>query len=77
MVEEYYNIENDFWQLNSLNSKKAIELFEEKILNLNSPELSYIFSKTVNGANIKAHEKVILESKDPQYNYLFAKSRII
>ena len=33
----------------------------------------YHFAKEIKGADIKAHEKVILELKDPQYYYKFAR----
>ena len=33
----------------------------------------YNFAADIPGADIKAHEKVILELKDPQYSYLFAR----
>ena len=31
-----------------------------------------MFAKAIKNANIKEHEKVVLESKDPKYNYMFA-----
>ena len=33
-----------------------------------------MFAKNVQGADIKAHEKVILDSKDLKWNYMFAKN---
>ena len=53
-------------------AKKTILNFEEDILKLNSPNLSYYFACDIEGSNIKAHEQVVLESKDPEWCYYFA-----
>lgn len=50
-----------------------IKEFESKILKLNSLALSFFFAKNVKGADIQAHEKVIIASKDLERNYMFAK----
>jgi hypothetical protein len=47
---------------------------EKEILALNDPWQSYCYCfNNKETANIKAHEKVILNSKDPHYCYLFAR----
>ena len=36
----------------------VIAKFEQNVLMLKNPELSYYFAKNVKGADVKAHEKV-------------------
>ena len=50
----------------------VIERFEQKVLQEKSSILSYFFADKIEGADIKAHEQVIIDSKDPKYNYDFA-----
>ena len=51
--------------------KIVIAKFEQNVLNAKNPKLSYYFAKDIKKSNIKAHGKIILDSKDPEYNYLF------
>lgn len=62
-IKEYYK---------SYGAKKTILNFEDDILKLNNPLLSYWFARNIKGANIKAHEQVVLASKDPEYCCWFA-----
>ncbi len=57
----------------SYGAKKTILNFEEDILKLNNPFLSYWFAGSIKGANIKALEKIVLESKDSEWCYRFSK----
>lgn len=57
---------------NGISYKQIINMYEEKILNLKNPELSFWFAQNIKGANIKAHGQVIIDSKDLAYNYEFA-----
>ena len=50
-----------------------IEKFESKILKLGNEELSSFIAENVRGANIKSHEKVIIDSKDLRRNYFLLK----
>lgn len=43
---------------------------EPEILALNNPELSYYFALNVKGANIKEHEKIVINSNDPGIEYI-------
>lgn len=47
-----------------------VNLFEQRILDLKSPYLSYVFAYYIKGADVKAHKEVILASKDPVLCYL-------
>ena len=42
--------------------EKIIELFEKKVLNIKNEKVSYYFAKDVKGADIKAHQQVIIDS---------------
>ncbi len=53
-------------------SEDTINQFEEDILNIHDPELSYFFADTI-GGNVARHGKIVIESKNPEYNYSFAK----
>ena len=57
-----------------LTDEEIKNTFEERILNINKGPVSYYFAKNINGADIKAHGKVVIESKDLGLNYLFAKN---
>ena len=57
----------------SWGDKQVIILFEEKILKVKNPELSWLFAKNIKGANVKAHGQIILDSKDPELNYYYAR----
>ena len=52
--------------------KKTVKYFDHKIISLNNCVLSYFFATNIRGCDIVSHEKVVLESRDPEYNYLFA-----
>ena len=54
-------------------SKKTIEAYEQSILELKNPKLSFYFAKEIKGANIKEHEQVVLDSKSPEWNYYFSR----
>ena len=54
-------------------NRRVIELFEENILKVKNPELSYLFVSKFAEADMKAHEQVVLESKDPEWNYKFVR----
>lgn len=51
----------------------TIEKYEQKVLDLKNPRLSYEFA-LIEGANIKAHENIVVESNDLGYIYLFARN---
>ena len=42
------------------------------MLESKEPEWNFRFARFVEGADIKAHEKVVIESKEPEWNYYFA-----
>ena len=58
--------------LNEFGPAATIKEYEEKVLNLNNPELSYYFAANVPGCNLKAHEQIVRNSRNVQYIYLFA-----
>ncbi len=51
----------------------TIKKFEERVIKLGIPKLSYLFIKNVEGTNKKAHTKIILTSNDPKLLYETAK----
>jgi|688.fasta_scaffold1107748_2 hypothetical protein len=53
--------------------QQILVLTEEETLALNSPYQSYWYCYSNKDANIKAHEKIIIDSKDPEYCYGFAR----
>ncbi len=55
-----------FAEVNGADIKKI----ETAIIKFNDPSTSYKFARDINGANIKAHEKIV--AQDPYYSYLFA-----
>jgi len=56
---------------------KGINIKEnEKIVLKCKTRWSYYFALYVPGADIKAHEQIILELKNPQYSYWFAKDTL-
>ncbi len=63
-IERYYK---------NYGTKRTKLNFEDDILKLNSPNLSYWFAKNIEGSNIKAHEQIVLESKNPKWCYKFAR----
>lgn len=50
---------------------EIIELYEQKILDLNNADLSYWFAFLFSGANVEAHQHVVFCSKDPRTNLAF------
>ena len=61
--------EKAYWEaFNGINIKKNEQIVLECKTNL-----SYYFSRNVSGADIKAHEQIILNLKDPEYCCLFTK----
>ena len=58
---------------NKYGDKHALMKYEEYVLKLNEPNLSYNFVKLVEGADVKRHEDIIMESKSPRICFLFAK----
>lgn len=55
-----------------ISDQEVVEKYEEKILSLNNADLSYYFAKEIEGSNKQAHGQVVIKSKDPEYNFLFA-----
>ena len=51
----------------------TIKKFEERVIKLGIPKLSYLFMKNIEGSNKKAHTKIILSSSDPKLIYETAK----
>lgn len=51
----------------------TVKKFEERIINLKIPKLSYLFMKNISGVNKKAHTNIILSSNDPKLIYETAK----
>lgn len=62
MISELNNIEID---------KQTKKEIEANVLGLNDSEISYVFAKVVRYADIKSHAKIVIESKNPKWNYLF------
>ena len=52
---------------------EILKKYEASILQLRNLELLHFFAINIIGADIKQYGQVILESKDPKYNYLFAR----
>ncbi len=76
MSEEVKQIEKIIKYLIELNElgvseNEIIKRYEEKILSLKNVKLSSFFAETVKGADVKALEKAVLESKDPEWNFCF------
>lgn len=71
MVEEVAMI---LYDIKNISSNEAIKKYEKRVLELNNPYLSYVFARDVEGANIKEHCINVIKSKDPLYNYEFAKA---
>lgn len=46
---------------------------ERDVLKINNPLLSYCFARDIEGADIKAHGQVVINSKDACLNYCFAR----
>ena len=68
-MHKYQKAKNAYYEaLNGINVKE-----NEKIVLKCKTIWCYSFAANIPGADIKAHEKVILESKDPEYSYYFAK----
>lgn len=57
---------------NKYGDKVVIDNFETKILKANNPELSYWFLLEIDGANVKAHSQVAIDSNDLEWNLKFA-----
>ena len=51
---------------------ELINLFEKSILDSGIPYSNYSYAKQVKGADIKAHEKVVLNGMDVKADYMFA-----
>lgn len=50
-----------------------IEHFEQKVIESNNEDLSYYFAKEVEGANINAHEQIVLNGEDYATCFCFAR----
>ena len=61
-----------FYEING--SYKTIQKYDSEVLKLNNPVLSTMFASTVNGSNIKACEKIVLEWKIPYQCYEFVRT---
>ena len=57
---------------NEFGSQYVVDMFEDKILDLRDIYVSRFFCNHVNGTNIRAHGKIIIDSKNPYVNYHFA-----
>lgn len=53
----------------------TIKKFEDRVIKLGIPKLSYLFMKNIEGSNKKAHTKIILSSNDLNLIYETAKIR--
>ena len=42
----------------------VIEQLERNVLQVKNPELSYFFATKIKGADVKAHEQVVIDSKN-------------
>lgn len=73
-MSEVEQIEENLKKLKKLgvSETEIIERCESKILSLKNGELSYVFIKNIKGADVKAHGKAIIESKEPEWNCYFA-----
>ena len=56
-----------------MSDAQVIDYFEKSVLAAKNPELSCWFALNIKGADVKAHGQVVIKSKDPKYNYVFAK----
>lgn len=75
--EERYQIIERLERLSRCKEERVIDLVQNKLIELNDVELSYRFCilfSEFKSLNIKEHEKIVLDSKNPWYNYLFAKN---
>ncbi len=52
--------------------ERTVIEFEQDVLSYKNAYLSNLFALNVEGANLHAHEKVVLKSNDPLRNYEFA-----
>ena len=55
--------------IDSMDEKEFLKKYEDRILELKNPALSYVIMKKVEGAKKEQHRKVILESDNGAYNY--------
>lgn len=53
----------------------TVKKFEDRVIKLGIPKLSYLFMKNIEGSNKKAHTKIILSSNDLNLIYETAKIR--
>lgn len=51
----------------------TVKKFEDRVISLNMPRLSYLFMKNVSGVNKKVHTNIVLSSNDPDLIYNTAK----
>ena len=56
-----------------MSDAQVIDYFEKSVLAAKNPELSCWFALNIKGADVLAHGQVVIKSKDPKYNYVFAK----
>ena len=69
IMNNFKKAEKAYWEaFAGINVKE-----NEKIVLECKTDWCYHFAKEIKGADIKAHEKVILEIKEVQYSYCFAK----
>ena len=61
---------------NGVDARLIISRFESKIFDLKKPELYFWFARYIAGADVKAHEQIVINSGDPEYNYKFARDII-
>lgn len=59
-IMEYRSLYGDY---------NTIKKFEEKVIKLGIPKLSFLFMKNIEGSNKKAHTKIILTSNDLKLLY--------
>ena len=69
-MNNFDKAEKAYWE-----AREGINIKEnEKIVLECKTTWSYNFAKDIKGADIKAHEQVILELKKPQYSCWFARN---
>ncbi len=56
-----------------IGNQKIIDIFEKSVLKIKNPELSCWFVENIEGADMQAHEQIVLDSKSIFWNLEFAR----
>ena len=66
--QQLFKLEND-----SIDESIIIESFDSRILKLKNAEISTWFCTHFNSPRVKEHEQIVIDSKDPELSFIFAK----